>query len=80
MAETDKPLTARRYVIATKRDRRGRVPTAVERVSGIAAVLDTANPNLILVESMDDIGTLRSKIGTDHFVEPEIFYQMMSDA
>ena len=64
-----------RYIVSTKRELRGEVPSAADVAAAAprVTVLNNQNPDMITIDA--DAGAadaLRSQFAATHFVEPEI--------
>lgn len=64
-----------RYLVTTRRAKRGSVPSAAEAVKTEPGVklVDAEDPDLVTIEaSAESADQLRTKLRDTHFVEPEI--------
>ena len=61
--------------MTTKRSDRGSAPTAADAVAGEpgVTVVNAADPQAVTIEASEETAQrLRDKLGSTHFVEPEI--------
>ena len=64
-----------RYIVSTKRELRGKVPTAAAAVASAPGVTVLSDHNLDMVTIDADPATaadLQTELATTHYVEPEI--------
>jgi hypothetical protein len=68
------------YVVATRRECRGRTRTAAEVVSSLRGVKirGSANPDRVVIESAEAVDELRSRLGASYYVEPEVGHRTLS--
>lgn len=68
-----------RYIVATRRELRGKVKPAVDVVSSVANVVlaQSSDPERILIESDRTLEELQSDFGRSYYVEREISYQSL---
>jgi hypothetical protein len=64
-----------KYLVSTRRDKRGEAPTALEAVAGDpdVTVVTSSDPNMVTIEADAAAAErLKEKLGATHFVEEEI--------
>jgi hypothetical protein len=69
------------YVVATRRECRGRGLTAAEAVARLPGVRvkGASNPDRVVIESVHDADQIRSGVGPSFRVEPEIRHRILHD-
>jgi hypothetical protein len=67
------------YVVATRRECRGRGRTAAEAVARLSGVRvrGGSNPDRVVIESAHNADEIRLKIGPSFHVEPEIRHKIL---
>jgi hypothetical protein len=69
------------YVVATRRECRGRGRTAAEAVARLPGVRvkGTSNPDRVVIESAYDADQIQSGVGPSFYVEREIKHRILRD-